>query len=283
MQIPPDLQAVVLGVIQGLTEFLPISSSAHLVLLPVFGHWAYMGKTFDVALHLGTLVAILAYFRGDVLKLLRGVWRLALERRFCDEEPERKLALLIVLGTIPAGMAGLLFDDFIEEHLQLIPLIAANLMVFGLILEYADRSGLHQRRLASLRWMDALLVGCAQMLALVPGVSRSGSTMTASLFLGLTREDSARFSFLLSLPITAAAVALKGKDLLESQAELSSLGQPIVIGTLASAISGFLCIHYLLKYLRTNRFTPFTVYRLALGILVLALWWSGTIVGQVKG
>lgn len=267
--IPAWLQAVLLGLIQGLTEFLPVSSSAHLVILPELGDWAYMGKSFDVALHFGTLVAIIAYFREDVMKLLVGCYGLLVERKIGDDA-YRRMALLLVLGTVPVAIVGLLLEDQVEEWFNGIGSISTMLVVFGLLLLWADRQGSQKRGLWSLNWTEVLTIGVVQALALMPGVSRSGATMTAGMFLGLTREEAARFSFLLSLPAIAGAAGLKAIRLLNDP-EMAATLVPTLVGTVTAAISGFLCIHYLLRFLRKQSFLPFVVYRVALGI-ALFVW-----------
>jgi undecaprenyl-diphosphatase len=257
-------QAVVLGLVQGLAEFLPISSSAHLVLVPwVFG-WPDPGLAFDVALHVGTLVAVLWYFRHEWLRLSRSAFALLRTRRVDTEEKRRFLH--IVVATIPAAIGGLLLEDYAESTFRSPSLIAITLMVMGVVLWAADRYAPRDRPLGSMRLRDAVLIGLAQVFALVPGVSRSGSTMTAGRALRLDRQAAAMFSFLMSMPITAAAAVLKVPALLRSD-DLTTL----VVGILASAASGWLAIAVLLRYLSKHSFGVFALYRLALGALVLAI------------
>jgi undecaprenyl-diphosphatase len=257
-------QAVVLGLVQGLAEFLPISSSAHLVLVPwVFG-WPDPGLAFDVALHVGTLVAVLWYFRAEWVRLTQSAFALLRTRRVDTEEKRRFLH--IVVATIPAAIGGLLLEDYAESTFRSPSLIAITLMVMGVVLWAADRYAPRDRPLGSMTLRDAVLIGLAQVFALVPGVSRSGSTMTAGRALRLDRQAAAMFSFLMSMPITAAAAVLKVPALLRSD-DLTML----VVGILASAVSGWLAIAVLLRYLSKHSFGVFALYRLALGALILAI------------
>ncbi len=286
------IQAIVLGLVQGLTEFLPISSSAHLVIVPWLLGWETPGLAFDAALHLGTLAAVLVYFRADLLGMAR-----ALPRAVADpigvlrgpgpgpgpgpgrpDDPDARLALLIAVGTIPGGVAGLLVESTVEGIYHgdggtadgAIVAIAVALMALALLLFAAERAARHVRGLASVRLPDAVVVGLAQALALVPGVSRSGATLTAGLFRGLRRADAARFSFLLGVPVIAAA-GLKG--LLDSlQAGFAPGALPIfVLGIAVSGLSGFAAIAGLLRYLQRASTMVFVVYRIALGLLLLLL------------
>jgi undecaprenyl-diphosphatase len=257
-------QAVVLGLVQGLAEFLPISSSAHLVLVPwVFG-WPDPGLAFDVALHVGTLVAVLWYFRDEWVRLTQSAFALLRTRRADTEEKRRFLH--IVVATIPAAIGGLLLEDYAESTFRSPSLIAITLMVMGVVLWAADRYAPRDRPLGSMTVRDAALIGLAQVLALLPGVSRSGSTMTAGRALRLDRQAAAMFSFLMSMPITAAAAVLKVPALLRSD-DLTTL----VVGILASAVSGWLAIAVLLRYLSKHSFGVFAWYRVALGALILAI------------
>jgi undecaprenyl-diphosphatase len=257
-------QAVVLGLVQGLAEFLPISSSAHLVLVPwVFG-WPDPGLAFDVALHVGTLVAVLWYFRDEWVRLTQSAFALLRTRRVDTEEKRRFLH--IVVATIPAAIGGLLLEDYAESTFRSPSLIAITLMVMGVVLWAADRYAPRDRPLDSMTLRDAVLIGLAQVFALVPGVSRSGSTMTAGRALRLDRQAAAMFSFLMSMPITGAAAVLKVPALLRSD-DLTTL----VVGILASAASGWLAIAVLLRYLSKHSFGVFALYRLALGALILAI------------
>lgn len=262
--LPAWLMAVLLGVVQGLTEFLPISSSAHLVLVPELGGAQYWGKGFDVALHFGTLLAVLGYFREDLRELGRAGLAL-LREGTSGSDPLRRTALYLLVGTLPAGVAGVLFEDVIEARFNAVGSIAAMLVVFALLLGWADRTGRRRRELSSLHLGEVLAIGMAQALALMPGVSRSGITMTAGLFLGLTREQAARFSFLLSIPVIAGAALFKARLLVTDASAAAALAEPVLLGMVSAGLTGFFCIHYLLRYLRSGSFFPFVVYRLALG------------------
>ncbi len=261
------LQIVVLALVQGITEFLPVSSSAHLILVPVLTGWPDQGLAFDVAVHLGTLAAVVAYFRHTLGRVARD-WLASLHQR--RAVGESGLAWAVIVGTVPAVIFGGLFKDFIEENLRGPLVIAATTIVFGLLLGWADVHGRRARSEYSLTLRDVLLIGLAQALALIPGTSRSGITITAGLMLGLTRDAAARFSFLLSIPIILAAGTLKARDLIASPAAVdwAALGA----GTVLSGVSAYLCIHYFLKLLDRLGMMPFVVYRLLLGALLLILF-----------
>ena len=266
-------QALILGVTQGLTEFLPISSSGHLILVPWLGDWHYLethedfNKTFDVALHLGTLVAAIVYFRRDIAVLVRA-WLRSVAARAVRDEDER-LAWLIAAATIPAAIVGGLGDDFISEKLGDPWQIAALLAAFGLALLWADRRP-QDRALGMLRWREAIGVGIAQSLALAPGVSRAGVTITAGRVLRLSRDGAARFSFLLLIPVVLGAVVLKGtKDVLFGGGLPEGSAGPFLVGTVAAAVSGFAAIWALMAYVRTRSYMPFVVYRLAAAAAVV--------------
>jgi undecaprenyl-diphosphatase len=266
------IQAAILGLMQGLAEFLPISSSAHLVIIPEILGWKYMGKAFDVALHFGTLLALFVVFRDDIAGLLRGTKALLTGQKAKPEET--RLVKLLIVGCIPAGVIGLLFEDFIEHKFGGLMFVAAMLIGWGILLEAADRDSLQRdRTIADLTFKDALLIGFAQAAALMPGTSRSGSTITVALFLGFSRTEAARFSFLLSLPVVAGASLLKGVKLANDPSTVEILG-PLMVGILVSAVSGFLCIKYFLKYLQSNSFRPFVIYRIVLGLFLIG--WAAT-------
>ena len=280
------LQAIVLGIVQGLTEFLPISSSGHLILVPWLFGWDEPGLSFDAALHLGTLVAVFGYFWRDIVNMVKAL-PIAIRRpgyilRTTAEELDPKdrdarLVWLLIIGSIPGGIAGLLLqssiDDFFhgEEHKDLaIALIAVMLMLFALLLLAADRAAKHRREIRSLGAMDAAVVGLAQMLALFPGVSRSGVTLTAGLFREMKRADAARFSFLLGMPLVTIA-ALKGFYDLVSEGSAGVTNAHLIAGVLASAISGFAAISVLLRFLQRSNTNVFVIYRVIAGLTVLAL------------
>ena len=254
------LHAAVLGIVQGLAEFLPVSSSAHLALVPWLLHWDDPGLAFDVALHLGTLIAVLWYFRRQWISLLRA----ALGQGTPEER--RRVGFLIV-ATIPGAIAGLALEKQAETTFRDPRLIAAVLIAMGLVLWWVDRTAASDRSLPSMRWGDALLVGLAQMFAIIPGVSRSGSTITAGRALRLTREDAAVFSFLMSMPIIAAAAALKLPHVLKTE----GVTPPLAVGVIASAISGWLAIAVLLRFVTRRSYGVFAAYRIVVGAIVLAI------------
>jgi undecaprenyl-diphosphatase len=259
------LQAIILGVLQGLAEFLPISSSAHLALTPWIFGWDSPGLAFDVALHVGTLAAVLWFFRDQWVALARATWRIVVSRRVQTEEERRVIFLMI--ATIPGGIGGLLLAEYAETIFRTPALIATTLIIMGVILWAVDRYARHAVSLAEMRWTHALLFGLAQVMALVPGVSRSGATMTAGRAMGFHRESAAVFAFLMSMPITAAAAAYEVPKALAE----GGLGAPIIAGVVASALSGWLAISVLLRYVTRHGFGVFAVYRILLGLGVLAL------------
>jgi len=264
-------QAITLGAVQGLTEFLPISSTAHLILVPWLMHWSDPGPAFDVALHLGTLVALLFYFRNDWLGLVTsGIGYLRGNRT----NPTGRLAIYIVLATIPAAFAGALFQHSIETALRSPLIISFTLVALALVLVYAERVGRQTTNLDKITLPDALTVGVAQALALVPGVSRSGITITAGLFRGMTRESAARFSFFLSTPIIAGAVAKKFLDIYKEGLP-SGDSLAFVAGIVVSGIVGYLSIAFLIRYLSTHSTYVFIYYRIALGIVVFLAFLGG--------
>lgn len=262
-----------LGITQGVTEFAPVSSSGHLIIVPWLFGWTILqnpelNKTFDVALHIGTLIGALVYFRHDVARYI-AAWLRSIRRRSIASADER-LAWALVVGTIPGALAGALFESVIEDTLGQPWLIAVMLIAFGVILVWVDRAAPIRRRMADLSVRDGVVLGLAQAVALQPGVSRSGVTITAGRALGLDRESAARFSFLLSLPIIAGAGVLKGIDVAGSGLP-AGLAWPFVWGVIASAVSGFLMIAFLLAYLRRHSFVVFLVYRIAVAIVVFAV------------
>lgn len=270
-------KAIVLGAVQGVTELLPISSSAHLVLVPWLFGWPNPGLTFDVALHLGTLAAVLIYFWHDLWGMLTALLRGIATRRPLAE-PNSRLALYVIVASLPGAFFGALLDSRIEERFHVenassgaLLAIAAALIVMGLLLAVAERVALHRRALADLGWRDALVVGVAQAFALLPGVSRSGTTITTGLFLGMQRETAARFSFLLSAPITGGAALKKSYDLIKGGGLADDERLPFLVGILTAGLVGYACIAWLLRYLQRATTIVFTVYRVLLGVLVLVL------------
>ncbi|MCQ3829581.1 undecaprenyl-diphosphate phosphatase [Microbulbifer elongatus] len=261
-------QIVILALIQGITEFLPISSSAHLILPNQVLGWPDQGLAFDVAVHFGSLIAVLVYFRKDVWQLIcdgLGGFR---SGQFSDDG---RLAWLIVLATIPAGLVGLAFKDFIEEHLRSSAVIAATTILFGLLLWWADVYGKRRDAIGQLNWKKALLIGAAQAIALIPGTSRSGITMTAGLMLGMKREAAARFSFLMSIPVISLSALLLTLELLGTQ---SVPWGSIFLGVVLSGISAYFCIHFFLQFISRIGMAPFAIYRLLLGGALIWLIFS---------
>ena len=270
-------KALVLGAVQGVAELLPISSSAHLILVPWFFGWQNPGLTFDVALHLGTLAAILIYFRADLWGMFTALLR-GLAARRPLAEPNSRLALYVIVASIPGAIFGALLDSAIEARFHLenatdgaLLAIAAALIVMGLTLAVAERAARHRRALGDLGWRDAIIVGLAQALALMPGVSRSGATITTGLFLGMRRETAARFSFLLSAPITGGAALKKIYDLVESGGLAGDERLPFLVGILTAGLVGYACIAWLLRYLQRATTGVFTAYRVLLGVTVIVL------------
>jgi undecaprenyl-diphosphatase len=274
----PNWQAFVLGAVQGATELLPISSSGHLILVPWLGEWTYLetheefNKTFDVALHVGTLVAVVVYFRRELAGLVAGLWR-SLRRRRVETEEER-IAWFVVVATIPAAIVGAVFEDTIDTRLGEPWQIAVLLAVFAGLLWVSDRAS-QSRRMTDLGWFGAVGVGIAQSLALAPGVSRSGVTITASRFLGLDRDSAARLSFLLLVPVVLGAALLKGvNDVVLGDLPPGMVG-PFVVGGIASALSGLLAIWGLLGYVRRHTYSVFVVYRLIAAAVITLLILTG--------
>ncbi|PID61805.1 MAG: undecaprenyl-diphosphatase [Gammaproteobacteria bacterium] len=261
------IQTIWLALVQGLTEFLPISSSAHLILVPSLLGWPDQGLAFDVAVHLGTLIAVVAYFRKEIVTLFLA-WLGSITRR--DMTPEARLAWGVIVGTIPAGLVGLALKDQIETYLRSPLVIAATTIIFGLLLWYADRRARMQRGELSMSWQDFLVVGSAQALALIPGTSRSGITITAGLLIGLTREAAARYSFLLSIPIIVLSGLGVTSDLVSSDAPVA-LGT-LLLGTMVAMVSAFACIHYFLAFINRIGMVPFVIYRLLLGVVLLVVF-----------
>jgi undecaprenyl-diphosphatase len=253
-------QSLILGIVQGLTEFLPISSSAHLILIPQYLGWEDPGLAFDVALHLGTLVGVVLYFWQDLWKLAESVLK--------PSDPalseDRRMAGFLIVATIPGAIAGVLLEHKAETVFRSPMLIAIALILMGTVLGVADWLSKGDKKISDLTFTTALIIGLAQGLALIPGVSRSGITITTALILGLQRREAARFSFLLSVPIIAGAGILKFKAILLSPDKMA-LGA----GCLAAALAGFLAIWALMTYVQTRRYTPFVIYRWILGLFVL--------------
>jgi undecaprenyl-diphosphatase len=255
-------QSIVLGIVQGLTEFLPVSSSGHLILVPLVFGWPDQGLAFDAVTHLGTLAALLAYFRAELRALLAGTL-------------SRRLALMIVIATIPAGVAGVLFGGWIETHVRSALVIAVTTAAWGIVMWLADRRTVAARPLTGeplerVTWTQNLVVGGAQALALIPGTSRSGITITAGLLTGLDRATAARYAFLLSIPITAAAGSYKTLHLVRHGMPPGEAG-PLALAVLMAFVSGWFAVWFLVNYLRTRSLLPFVVYRIALAAVIVLL------------
>ena len=260
-------QAALLGILQGATEFLPISSSGHLLLVPWLLGWAPLGLTFDVLVHGGTLAAVLIYF----IKEWKWLSKQSLKDILDQSTEQARLLGALVVGTLPAVLVGWLFEGVIVTYLRSPAVVVVTLSGFGLVLWWADRRGSQERELGSLGLRDGLLVGMAQALALIPGVSRSGVTISAALLLGVSRADAARFSFLLGTPLLMAATGRSLYGLWQAGSGAQHAILPLVIGVIFSFSSGYLCIRYFLRFLQTRTYRPFVVYRLVLASFIL-LW-----------
>jgi undecaprenyl-diphosphatase len=259
------LQAVALGIIQGLSEFLPISSSAHLALAPWLFGWEDPGLAFDVALHFGTLLAVLWYFRIEWLTLIKAAFGIVTTGRV--ETPEKRRVIYLIIATIPGAIGGYLLQTRAESAFRSPQIIAIALIIMGVLLWIVDKAVDQRRVLGEMRWIDALLVGLSQVIALIPGVSRSGSTITTARGLRFDRESAAEFSFLMSMPIIAAAVVLEGPKALHE----GGITNELMSGVVASAISGWLAISILMRYVSRHSYGIFAFYRVALGLVVLGL------------
>jgi undecaprenyl-diphosphatase len=256
--------------VQGLGEFLPISSSAHLILVPWLFKWQDPGLGFDVALHWGTLLAVVVYFRNDIVLLAKGFWHsLFKSTRDLANNTYQKLSWLIIIASVPAAVIGKLLEQAAESSLRNPLLIAITLSVMGLILWVADYYGRKQKNLGHITKHNAFIIGCSQAVALIPGVSRSGATMTAGLFMGFTRADAARFSFLMSIPITLGAGLLKLPEFHNGVTTAQ-----LAVGFVTAAVFGFLSIKYLLRYLGRRSFGVFVGYRLVLAAVILIVYFT---------
>ena len=263
-----NFHAFILALVQGLTEFLPISSSAHLILVPMLTDWPDQGLAFDVAVHFGTLTAVVVYFRVELVGMASS-WFRSLGTRNPDEEA--KLAWAVLLGTIPLGFFGLLFHDFIETSLRSPLVIATTTILFGALLWYADVKGAQTRCEYRLSAGRIAVIALAQAVALIPGTSRSGITITAGLLVGLDRKAAARFSFLLSIPAILMAAGYETRNLMIAGEAVEWV--PMLTGVVVSAASAYLCIHYFLKLLDRIGMLPFVIYRFVLGVVLFVLFW----------
>jgi undecaprenyl-diphosphatase len=267
------IEAGVLGVVQGVTEFLPISSIAHLRIVPALLGWDDPGAAFSAVIQLGTLLAVFVYFAGDMRSIVGAALRDLMAGRPLASH-EGRLAWFIGVGTLPIGACGLAFKGHIEGNWRSLYVIAASLIVLGVLLWWAERRAAFHRDIGAIGWLDSQLIGLAQAVALVPGSSRSGTTMTAAMFLGFTREAAARFSFLLGIPAIGAAGVFQLRELLHGGA--GQVGPtPLVVATVTSAVSGYLAIDLLLRYLRRNTMYVFVWYRIGLGLALLLLLAAG--------
>ena len=269
----PILHAIVLGLVQGLTEFLPVSSSGHLLLVPWIMGWndfsdVSVEKAFDVALHLGTLIAVAGYFRKDLAKYIQDGLRMVFQRQR-PSTPEGRLAWLLVVASIPAALFGAVFGNWVDENLGKPVIIGVSLMVFALVLAWADRRP-GERDFSQMSRRDAGLIGVAQVLALNPGTSRSGISISAARLLGFDRDSAVRFSFLLSIPVTAGAVLVKLTKLLDDGVP-DGLAMPMLIGIVTAGLSGWLAVAGLLRLIKTQTFNAFVIYRIAAGVAVVVI------------
>ena len=260
------LQIILLALMQGLTEFLPISSSGHLVLLPLFVGWEDQGLAFDVAVHFGTLFAVLIYFRDDVLRIVRALFAGVAGRGF---DADARLGLNVGIATIPVALCGLLFSDFIDDNLRTAKVIAITTLVFGVLLYVADRLGRRSRSVEGATFVDAMVAGCAQILALIPGTSRSGITMTAALARGFERDDAARFSFLMAIPVILLATAYQTLKLLKEP--VGGAWQELGLGVLVSGVAAYLCIGWFMRFVERAGMWVFALYRVVLAGVIFAV------------
>ncbi len=270
-------EAIILGAVQGLTEFIPVSSSGHLVLVPWLFQWHSVtpdvAKTFDVSLHVGTFAALIIYFRATLVDLVRATVEL-LKRRTIDTFDQR-LVLLIVVASVPAALVGFIFEGLIVKYLDSALVIACTLSLFGIIMFVVDRFSRTDRPMESLNFRDAIFIGSAQAIALAPGTSRSGVTLTAGILRGLTREAAVRFSFLMSVPIIGGTCAYKLAGLAADGLPPGLGPVPFVVGILVSFVTGYAAIAWLLRYLQKGTLLPFVIYRLVLSALIFTLIISG--------
>jgi undecaprenyl-diphosphatase len=268
------VQALIMGLVQGLTEFLPVSSSGHLIIVPALLGWHdpfIDSLAFSVMLHMGTLLALLAYFRADWLRLIPAGLATIRDRSFRDD-PDRRLAWLLVVATIPAVIAGVVLNDPVENAFRRAELVAVTLVIGGIILWIADRTSARTKGVSDVTFPVAIGIGAAQAIALVPGISRSGISISAGLFAGLTREAAARFSFLMATPVIAGAGAWETRKLLTGEAGVAVDAAPLVVGMVAALVAGLAAISILLRFLRTHPTTVFVAYRVVLAAVVVA-WW----------
>jgi undecaprenyl-diphosphatase len=261
------LQSIILGAIQGITEFFPVSSTAHLVLLPWFFSWTDQGLPFNVALHMGSLIAIIYYFWRDWILIIKEFLQSVLKGSF-EGRPNGKTGLYLVIATVPGALAGLLFEEYAAGLLRYPLSIAFSLSFFGVILYFSDRVSKKNKTVGEMNIVDCIIIGLSQVLAIIPGVSRAGITITGAMFRNLNREEAAKFSFLLGAPLIAGAGVFEARHL-EYSAVMSV---PFIAGVLASAVFAFLAIKYLLRFVRKSSYTVFVIYRLGLAVLIVFLY-----------
>jgi undecaprenyl-diphosphatase len=261
------LQSIILGAIQGITEFFPVSSTAHLVLLPWFFSWTDQGLPFNVALHMGSLIAIIYYFWRDWILIIKEFLQSVLKGSF-EGRPNGKTGLYLVIATVPGALAGLLFEEYAAGLLRYPLSIAFSLSFFGVILYFSDRVSKKNKTVGEMNIVDCIIIGLSQVLAIIPGVSRAGITITGAMFRNLNREEAAKFSFLLGAPLIAGAGVFEARHL-EYSAVMSV---PFIAGVLASAVFAFLAIKYLLRFVRKSSYTVFVIYRLGLAVLIAFLY-----------
>lgn len=263
------IRSVIVGGVQGVSEFLPISSSGHLVLIPYIFHWNYNGLSFDIALHFGTVIAIIAYFWKDWMRIIKKTINPKFDTKNIEHDYPDNFFWKILVASIPAAILGLFLDKYVETYLHSPLLIVFNLVFFGLVLWLFDKYSRSNLIVKNITYLQAFIVGMAQAIALMPGVSRSGITITASRFFGLKRKDAARFSFLLATPAMIGAFLVGAKDIVGKDLNLVFL-----LGVLTSTFFGFLAIKYLLKYLERGNFSVFVWYRIALAIIIVTIYFA---------
>jgi undecaprenyl-diphosphatase len=268
------LQALIMGIVQGLTEFLPVSSSGHLIVVPFLAGWddAFIRSlAFSVMLHLGTLLALLVYFRAEWVRLEPAALATIRDRSLQGDE-DRRLAWLLIASTIPAAIAGVVLNDLIETSFRQVELVALTLIIGGIVLGLADRFGAKSRTIEDVTFPIAIGIGIAQALALVPGISRSGISISAARMVGMDRGSAARFAFLMATPITAGAGLFEVRKLIAGEGGVDVSIAPLAVGFAAAAISGLAAIHFMLSFLRRRSLDVFVLYRFALAAVVLVIW-----------
>lgn len=261
------IEAITLAIVQGITEFLPVSSSAHLILVPALTGWDDQGLAFDVAVHVGSLLAVLIYFRQDIIRLLKGFFR-SLANRAIDNDS--RLAWQLILATLPIGLIGIVAHDFVATQLRSPLVIAGSTICFGLVLFVSDYYSRREKSIAQLTWKDTAIIGFAQALALIPGTSRSGITLTAGLALGFDRKSSATFSFLLSIPVIVLAGSYEGYKIFSSGVLISTT--LMLVGMLVSSITAYACIHFFMQFIQRIGMLPFVLYRFLLGGFLIVMF-----------